>query len=270
MNRIDQMFDLLRVNNRRALIPFFTAGDPSLEATVPIMHALVAGGADLIELGVPFSDPMADGPVIQKASERAIERGAGLRKVLAFVTEFRNSNQTTPVVLMGYLNPIEMFGREKFAAAAKRAGVDGLLLVDCPPEEAADMQAALLPHDLHQIMLVSPTTVGHRLVSIATQSRGFVYVVAFAGITGADNLIIDSINTRVQEIRALTQSPIAVGFGIKDAASAKSLAEHADAVVIGSALVQKLAETNSIEAAELCAKTFLQPIRLALDQNNAS
>ncbi len=262
MNRIDRRFAALRAASRTGLIPFVTAGDPDPDGTVAVMHALVAAGADLIELGVPFSDPMADGPVIQRASERALARGVGLRRVLAMVAKFRERDADTPVVLMGYLNPIEIMGRERFAADAQAAGVDGLLLVDLPPEEAEALREPLARHGVAQIFLVSPTTVASRVARIAAAAHGFVYYVSFAGITGADRLALDDVAARVAALKRATSVPVAVGFGVRDAQSAGALAVFADAVVIGSALVEALAASADAPAA---AGRFLAPVRAAMD-----
>jgi len=266
VNRIDRRFAELSRAGRTGLIPFIAAGDPLPEATVPVMHALVAAGADLIELGVPFSDPMADGPVIQKASERAIAAGVGASAVLAMVREFRRQDGDTPVVLMGYLNPVEIHGRERFVAEAAQAGVDGLLLVDAPVEESASLGPLLAGHGLHQILLAAPTTRGDRLQRLAGQAGGFLYYVAFAGVTGASHLEPAAVAERVAAIKALGSVPVAVGFGVKDAASARAVAAHADAVVVGSALVDTLAGCADPETAAADAAAFLAPLRAALDQ----
>lgn len=265
MNRIDTRFAQLKSAARKGLVPFITAGDPSVEATVPVMHALVDAGADVIELGVPFSDPMADGPVIQQSSERALARGVGTRRVFDFVRQFRTNDSDTPVVLMGYLNPVEIYGLERYARDAAEAGVDGLLLVDCPPEEADAMQAALRMHGLHQICLAAPTSGPERLVRLVETSRGYLYYVSFTGVTGAAQLQTEAVRDQVSAIKALGDLPVAVGFGVRDAASAKAVAESADAVVIGSALVQTLAEATDPQDAAARAHAFLAPIRAALD-----
>lgn len=263
-NRIDRRFADLKANARKGLIPFMTAGDPLPEATVAIMHALVEAGADLIELGVPYSDPVADGPVIQHSSERAIERGVGIATILGWVREFRERDQNTPIVLMGYLNPIEIFGYPRFAEQAVAAGIDGVLIVDVPVEEAATVKP-LRDAGIHEIFLVAPTTTEHRLAAIRAQAEGFVYYVSFAGITGASQLDPAAVRERVGHIKRGGDIPVAVGFGVRDAASAVAIAEIADAVVIGSALVAKLAETRDRGAAVTCAREFLVPIRAALD-----
>ena len=265
MNRIDTRLAQCKAHHRTALIPFFTAGDPSIESTVPVMHALVAAGADVLELGVPFSDPMADGPVIQQSSERALARKVGATRVLEFVREFRRDDSETPIVLMGYLNPVEIYGVERYARDAKAAGVDGLLLVDCPPEEADSVRGALDSHGLHQICLAAPTSGPSRLDAMLANTRGYLYYVSFAGVTGAARLELGDVRGKIAEIRARTELPIAGGFGVRDAASAVAIAGVADAVVIGSALVQALHEAKGDDGAVDAAKAFLTPIRAALD-----
>lgn len=264
MNRIDQRFADLKAAGRAGLIPFVTAGDPAPDAVVPLLHALVASGADVIELGVPFSDPMADGPVIQHASERALLRGVGLREILAWVREFRETDSTTPIILMGYLNPLEIYGRAQFAADAVAAGVDGVLLVDCPLEES-EYAHALKDAGLRLILLAAPTTSPARLAALCESAAGFLYYVSFAGITGADKLDLGPVRSRVATIKGKTQTPVAVGFGVRDAKSAVAIASFADAVVIGSALVERLAGSESTQAACARAHEFLAPIRAALD-----
>jgi len=269
VNRIDQRFAALKSAGRTGLIPFVTAGDPSPDAVVPLLHALVDAGADLIELGVPFSDPMADGPVIQHASERALARGVGLKQILGWVGEFRKQDTSTPIVLMGYLNPVEIYGYERFGRDAVTAGVDGVLLVDCPLEEFAST-ASLRTAGLRQIYLAAPTTAEARLAELCGRAEGFLYYVSFAGITGADRLDLDPVRERVTAIKARTRTPIAVGFGVRDAESAAAIAGFADAVVIGSALVARLAESSSSAAIVAAATQFLVPIRHALDQRQAA
>jgi tryptophan synthase alpha chain len=263
MTRIDTRFAALAAQGRKALVPFFTAGDPSLEATVPVMHALAAAGADVIELGVPFSDPMADGPTIQRSSERALARGAGLGWVLEQVREFRRTDADTPVVLMGYLNPVEIRGAQRFARDAVAAGVDGVLLVDLPPEEAGEFREAFAAHGLALILLASPTTSDARLDLLCGQAAGYLYYVSFAGVTGAsDRLDTTAATQRLEAIRARSRVPVAAGFGIKDAASARAMARQADGVVVGSALVSAL--DGALDPAAK-ARAFLQPLREALD-----
>lgn len=265
MNRIDRRFAALKVVGRKALIPFVTAGDPSKQATVPVLHALVEAGADLIELGVPFSDPMADGPTIQRSSERALARGVGLSFVLEAVRVFRERDADTPLVLMGYLNPIESRGTERFAREAAEAGVDGVLLVDLPLEEAGATRAILNAQGLALVALAAPTTSAERLSMLVRQTQGYLYYVSFTGVTGADRLDPAAVRERLQALRAQAAVPVAVGFGVKDAASAAALAPAADGVVVGSALVERLAAATSPEDAAARARDFLAPIRIALD-----
>jgi tryptophan synthase alpha chain len=264
-NRIDARFAQLRASGRKALIPFMTAGDPLPEATADVMHGLVDGGADLIELGVPFSDPMADGPVIQKASERAISRGVRLTDVLDTVQQFRTRDSVTPVVLMGYLNPVEIHGRERFAADAAGAGVDGVLLVDSPVEESAALRPLLASHGMHQILLAAPTTSPERQRQLAQAAGGFLYYVAFAGVTGAAHLDVADVAVHVDALRRLAEVPVAVGFGVRDAASARAVAQHADAVVVGSALVEHLSGCADAETAAADAAAFMRGLRAAID-----
>ncbi|AWH26053.1 tryptophan synthase subunit alpha [Stenotrophomonas sp. YAU14D1_LEIMI4_1] len=266
VERIDACFARLRAAGRKALIPFITAGDPSLEATVPVMHALVEAGADVIELGVPFSDPMADGPTIQRSSERALARGAGSRYVLQAVAEFRQRDTQTPVVLMGYLNPVEIHGYAAFAQAAVLAGVDGVLLVDLPPEEAGEAKLAFDVAGLALVLLASPTTSDARAQTLLSLARGYLYYVSFAGVTGAsERLDSQAASARLQALRAGATVPVVAGFGIKDAASAAAMAVQADGVVVGSALVAALADAASPEQAAQQAHAFLAPLRQALD-----
>ena len=266
MNRIDQRFAKLKADNRKALVPFITAGDPSLEALVPVMHALVDAGADLIELGVPFSDPMADGPTIQRSSERALGRGASLAWVFEGVREFRQRDGDTPVVLMGYLNPVEIRGAERFAREAVAAGVDGVLLVDLPPEEADEFRSTFSTHGLALILLAAPTTSDERVAQLCAGASGYLYYVSYAGVTGADRLDTGAAGDRMHEIRAQSPVPVVAGFGIKDAASAAAMARQADGVVVGSALVAALDGAASPDEAALRARTFLAPLRSALDR----
>ena len=265
MNRIDARFAHLKSTGRKALVPFMTAGDPSREATVPVMHALVDAGADVIELGVPFSDPMADGPTIQRSSERALARGAGLTFVFEAVRAFRSVDAHTPVVLMGYLNPVEIRGYVRFAEEAAAAGVDGLLVVDLPPEEAGDLRIAMRAHDLSLILLASPTTPDERLDRLCADAEGYLYYVSYAGVTGADRLDTGDAAEHLTTIRARSGVPVVAGFGIKDAASAAAMACSADGVVVGSALVAALAEAIDPADAADRAKAFLAPLRTALD-----
>ena len=263
--RIASLFMKLGAARRKALVPFITAGDPSRESTVAVMHALVAAGADLIELGVPFSDPMADGPVIQRSSERALERGVGTGQVFDFVREFRQTDAHTPVVLMGYLNPVEMRGPDRYAAEASQAGVDGLLLVDLPPEEAAPIRASFNAHGLDLISLAAPTTSPERLRRLADASQGYLYYVSFAGVTGASITDVSDVAAKAGALRAMSKVPVLIGFGIKDAASAAAMAPIADGIVVGSALVEQLSSAGSPQEAAERAKAFLAPLRSAID-----
>jgi tryptophan synthase alpha chain len=265
MNRIDARFARLAAARRKALVPFVTAGDPLREATVPVLHALVAAGADVIELGVPFSDPMADGPTIQRSSERALSRGAGLPFVLDCVREFRAKDAQTPVILMGYLNPVEIRGARQFAIDAAGAGVDGVLLVDLPPEELEEFRVAFRAHGIALILLAAPTTTDERIALLCDAAQGYLYYVSYAGVTGAGGLDIDAARARLRTIRARSAVPVVAGFGIKDAASAATMAQDADGVVVGSALVAALAGATTPEQAAGLARAFLEPLRHALD-----
>jgi tryptophan synthase alpha chain len=264
LNRIDATFARLRSAGRTALIPYVTAGDPTPAATLPIMSALVAAGADVIELGVPFSDPMADGPVIQRASERALAQGVGLAGVLEVVRAFRVTDAATPVVLMGYANPIEAMGAVAFADRAKEAGVDGVLVVDYPPEEAAEFAALLGERGLAPIFLLAPTTPDSRIAAVASIARGYVYYVSLKGVTGAGHLDTVEVGRRLAEIRRHVRIPVGVGFGIRDAASARAIAADADAIVIGSRLIEEI-ESGPPQTAPDRAGAWLAGIRQALD-----
>jgi len=263
--RIADCFAKARQAGRKILIPFITAGDPHPDGTVAVMHALAGAGADIIELGVPFSDPMADGPVIQEASERAIGKQVSLSSVLKMVETFRQTNSSTPIVLMGYMNPIERFGRTLFPAAATSAGVDGVILVDCPPEERDDLGAAMLAADLDGICLVAPTTTRERVEYIASVASGFIYYVSLKGITGSGQLDSPELREPIEQIRAFSDLPIAVGFGIKNAEMAVAVATYSDAVVMGSALVEALSEARTTEQACTIAASFVAPVRQSLD-----
>jgi tryptophan synthase alpha chain len=264
MSRIAATFEALKRQGRKALIPFITAGDPDPKLTVPLMHALARAGADVIELGVPFSDPMADGPVIQRSSERALKHGVSLRDVLALLAEFRRSDRKTPVVLFGYANPIEALGMERFADAAKAADADGALVVDYPPEEASQLVHALDARSLDTIFLLAPTTTDDRLKQVAKLGRGYLYYVSLRGVTGASHIDLDDVAARVRHVREFTRLPVGVGFGIRDAHSARAVGAAADAVVIGSALIQEIENTPRGEVAARATR-FLAPIREALD-----
>jgi len=264
MSRIQSTFATLKANNKKALIPYITAGDPHPKFTVELMHAMVKSGADIIELGVPFSDPMADGPVIQRASERALIHKVGLRKVLALVKEFRINDDNTPVVLMGYANPIEAMGAAAFAAIAKESGVDGVLTVDYPPEECEGFIAELNKHDIDSIFLLSPTTEAKRIDLVVKQATGFLYYVSLKGVTGAANLDVEEVKARVANIRKQTSLPVGVGFGVKDAATAKSVAAFADAVVVGSRTVLTI-EQSSEETLVANISALIEELRSAID-----
>jgi len=263
--RITDCFLTAKKAGRKVLIPFITAGDPEPEWTVAVMHALVDAGADLLELGVPFSDPMADGTIIQLASERAIEKNVSLGGVLQMVEVFRETDKQTPVVLMGYMNPVEHYGRARFPASATAAGVDGLLLVDCPPEERGDLGVAMQAAALDGICLIAPTTTRERVKNICSVASGFIYYVSLKGITGAGQLQSLDLTEPVKQIREFSALPVAVGFGIKNAEMAVKVAEHADAVVIGSALVEVLAEAKTKQEACSIAAAFVAPVRKSLD-----
>lgn len=264
-NRITRRFERLAAEGRKALIPFVTAGDPSPDWTVAVMHRLVEAGADLLELGVPFSDPTADGPVIQASSERAIRRGVSLARVLDLVREFRADDDTTPVILMGYMNPLERFGHRRFCETATAAGVDGLLLVDCPPEEMRELRQYMDEAGIYPVCLVAPTTTSARKQMIAGFAAGFIYYVSFKGITGADRLDTTSLTVPLAELRHYSDLPVVVGFGVKDAGGAAAVADVADGVVIGSALVSLLADADSEADALERARSFVAPIRRAMD-----
>jgi tryptophan synthase alpha chain len=264
VSRIDATFEALRRRGRKALIPYVTAGDPHADTTPRVMKALADAGADIIELGVPFSDPMADGPVVQKASERALARGVGLTRVLEMVREFRALDRETPVVLMGYANPIERYGVDRFVAAAAAAGVDGVLVVDYPPEECVEFAAQLRRAAIDPIFLVAPTSSDARIASVAEAAGGYVYHVSLKGVTGAGHFDIDAVKDMIPRIKAHVKLPVAVGFGIRDGATARAVADVADAVVIGSALVQRLEGAERDEAPRLAGR-FVAEIRAALD-----
>ncbi len=268
MSRIDAAFEKVRGERRAALIPFVTAGDPAPAQSVAIMHALVAGGADVIELGVPFSDPMADGPVIQRSSERALKHGVSLRDVLGYVKEFRRTNATTPIVLMGYANPIERMGLETFVKAAREAGVDGVLIVDYPPEESETWLRALEGSGIAPIFLLSPTSSDARIDLVARVAKGYIYYVSLKGVTGAANIDTSDVEAMIRRIRMHTKVPVGVGFGIRDGATAKKVGAVADAVVIGSRIVQDLSEVAP-EAAPKRAQELLREFRDALDNVKA-
>ncbi len=251
----------------KLIIPFITAGDPDLPSTLKLMNTLVEAGADIIELGVPFSDPMADGPVIQAANERALAKGASLSQIIDLVAQFRQSNQHTPVVLMGYMNPVETMGYEPFAKASGAAGIDGILTVDLPPEEASDLVAAANQANIDTIFLLSPTSPDERIKQVCKQVSGYVYYVSLKGVTGAANLDTGDVAKRVGNIKSLSHMPVAVGFGITDAASAVGVAEAADAIVVGSALVKLVAEhANAPDTMHDSLFKLVNSMRVALDK----
>ena len=265
MSRIKITFDRLAGEGRKALIPFITAGDPDMALTLPLMHTLVEAGADVIELGVPFSDPMADGPTIQRASERALAKGMSLRKVLELVAAFRATDVKTPVVLMGYANPIEAMGLEKFAVAASSAGVDGVLVVDYPPEEAAAFGAVMKAQDMDPIFLLAPTSTAARIAQVAEIASGYVYYVSLAGVTGSGALNVDAVAERLPLIREKTGLPLGVGFGIRDAVTAARIAGFADAVVVGSRIIEEI-EKSTTETACANVKALVADIRRGVDE----
>jgi len=265
MSRIASTFAALAGQRRKALIPYVCAGDPLPDVTIDLMVAMADAGADIIELGVPFSDPMADGPVIQKAAERALAKGIGMAQVLGFVRGFRERNASTPVVLMGYANPIERYGIPRFIVDAKDAGVDGVLVVDYPPEEAEAFAAALKTHELDPIFLLAPTSTEQRMKDVGRIASGYVYYVSLKGVTGAGHLDTEAVAAVLPRIREHVKLPLGVGFGIRDAATAKAVARVADAVVIGSALVQLL-QAQTRDTLTPAAAAFIAEIRAALDE----
>jgi tryptophan synthase alpha chain len=264
MSRIQATFDALQARGRKALIPYVTSGDPFADATVDIMLAMAKAGADVIELGVPFSDPMADGPVIQKAGERALARGIGMPQVLDFVRGFRRHDDTTPVVLMGYANPVERYGIDRFVTDAKQAGVDGVLVVDYPPEECEEFAATLRAQAIDPIFLLAPTSTEARMAHVGRIASGYVYYVSLKGVTGAGHLDTAAVADAVPRIKRFVKLPVGVGFGIRDAKTAQAVAAVSDAVVIGTALVQLL-ETQTRENVASAAGRFIAEIRAALD-----
>ncbi len=265
MSRIAQRFAELARRGRKGLIPYIAAGDPTPELTVPLMRALAEAGADVIELGVPFSDPMADGPVIQRAAERAIRNGVGLKRTLALVAEFRRSDATTPVVLMGYANPIEHMGRAEFARAASAAGVDGVLVVDYPPEECEEFAQAMRAVQIDPIFLLAPTSTDDRIERVARVASGYLYYVSLKGVTGAGHLDVAAVGARIPVIKSRAQVPVGVGFGIRDAKSAQAIARIADAVVIGSRIIEEI-ESAPRERVVEAVRELVSGIRRAIDE----
>lgn len=268
MSRIASLFTTLKQQGKQALIPYITAGDPQPSATVGLMHALVGAGADIIELGVPFSDPMADGPVIQLACERALAHGTSLSMVLDMVAEFRQRNAQTPIVLMGYLNPIEAMGVETFISKAKDAGVDGVLAVDLPPEEASEVVPRFRVAGLDAIFLIAPTTTAERIASASRHASGYIYYVSLKGVTGSNRLDVGNVAQHLESIREITELPIAVGFGIKDAAAAAAVAKVADGVIVGSSLVDIIARhSESPEGLGADVAGLIGAMRQAMDHS---
>ena len=269
MSRISRCFKGLRADNQTALIPYITAGDPVSCMTLPLMHALVVAGADILEIGIPFSDPISDGPVIQKACERALKNDVNLAHVFKIIKNFRKNNAYTPVVLMGYLNPIEAMGFELFAKNAMQVGVDGILIIDLPPEESDEYVSMMKENNIDTIFLVSPTTSKERMMIIAQYTRGFIYYVAIKGVTGVSALDMDSVRNQLRKLRNCTNLPVSVGFGISDAQSAAKISEVADAVVVGSALVRCIAENlDGPENLVISAVCLLAKMRYAIDARN--
>ena len=264
MSKIHATFERLQAQGKKALIPFITAGDPDPALTVPLMHALVESGADIIELGVPFSDPMADGPTIKRASERALKHGVGLRQVLELVANFRADNNETPVVLMGYANPIEAMGGDVFAAAAFDAGVDGALVVDYPPEESADFARVLRANALDPIFLLAPTSTEARVALVAELVSGYVYYVSLKGVTGSSELDVEAVARRIPDIHAAVGVPVGVGFGIRDAQTAGAIARVADAVIVGSRIIEEIEKSP---VPDVCAnvKRLMTELRRGID-----
>lgn len=267
MSRLQNTLAALKAADRAALIPYITAGDPDIDTTLDLMHELVAAGADVIELGVPFSDPMADGPTIQLAYERALKHGVGLRDVLALVARFRARDNRTPVVLMGYMNPIEYMGYETFVNASVEAGIDGVLVVDLPPEECETLTGMLHERELDTIFLLTPTTSDARARAICAHSSGYVYYVSIKGVTGANTLDVDNVQHHVERLRQATELPIAVGFGIKTAADAAAVSRVADGVIVGSALVNIIAQAADRPAVEITSQVsaLLSDMRNGMD-----
>jgi tryptophan synthase alpha chain len=268
MSRIQAVFEQLKQHQRRALIPFFTAGDPNPQLTVPLMHAVVAAGADIIELGVPFSDPMADGPTIQRASERALKHNVSLRDVLDMVAQFRSTDATTPLVLMGYGNPVEAMGWERFARRCEETGVDGVLTVDFPPEESHEAFGHLQRHGIDPIFLLAPTTSDERVERVAKQARGYVYYVSLKGVTGAAHLDLDEIERKIPRLRKHIALPIGVGFGIRDSATAHAVSRLCDGVVVGSRIVQEIEDAGEQNVIANVAR-LVRELRAAIDEERS-
>lgn len=264
MSRIQNHFTLLKKSNKKALIPFITAGDPHPSETVKLMNALVSSGADMIELGIPFSDPMADGPVIQRASERALSNGVGITATIKLVAEFRKENKDTPIILMGYANPIEAIGVDNFIDLIKDADIDGVITVDYPPEESSVFVSKLRKVDIDSIFLLSPTTDDDRIKLIVDQASGFLYYVSLKGVTGSSNIDIQQVADKVNNIQKHTNLPIAVGFGVRDAKTANEVASVSDAVVIGSRIVNEIENADS-ETLITKVNSLMTEIKSAID-----
>lgn len=264
--RIVATFDRLRAAGRKALVPYITVGFPTRAVTLDVLHESVAAGADIIELGVPFSDPMADGPTIQRASERALAQGVGLADVLAVVRAFRETDDGTPIVLMGYANPIERMGQERFATEAAAAGVDGLIAVDYPPEESVEFAAALRERQVDPIYLLAPTSTDERIAAVAKLASGYVYYVSLTGVTGAGHMDLDDVRRGVERLRRAMRLPIGVGFGIRDGETARSIAGFADAVIIGTRMIEVLDDGPAQDAPQRAAR-FIASVRDALDRS---
>lgn len=267
MNRIDRCFAALSTTGTKALVPYITAGDPNPDFSASLLRVMVDAGANILELGVPFSDPMADGPVIQRATERALGHHMTLAKVLDIVQEFREHDDVTPIVLMGYTNPVETMGYGKFADRACEAGVDGVITVDLPPEEAEDYISLMGSKNIAPIFLVAPTTAPSRIETISAMAKGFIYYVSLKGVTGASHLDIGRVGDKLESIRSATKLPIGVGFGIRDAKSAAEVARFADAVVVGSAIVQEIEKHGEIGASQ-AVQHLLGSMRKAMDRLN--
>jgi tryptophan synthase alpha chain len=265
MSRIAATFETLRQNNRKALIPFITAGDPEPAMTVLLMRELVNAGADIIELGVPFSDPMADGPTIQRSYERALKHNVSLENVLEMVAEFRKTDTETPVILMGYANPVEAIGYQKFLARAKECGVDGVLVVDSPPEECEEWLESLKLNRIDAIFLLSPTTPERRIQQVAKRAQGFVYYVSLKGVTGAAHFDLNEVASKLTDLRSHISIPIGVGFGIHDSVTAKAVSELADAVVVGSRIIKEI-EESSKEKILINVSSLVKNLRSAVDK----
>ncbi|KTD16201.1 tryptophan synthase subunit alpha [Legionella jordanis] len=268
MNRIDNMLAHLRSIKKKMLSPYLTAGDPNPELTVPLMHALVEAGANLLEIGLPFSDPMAEGPVIQAAMERALANGVGCEQVFSMVEEFRKTDLQTPIVLMGYLNPIEQYGYERFAKRAKSAGIDGTIIVDLPPEESEFLAAIWQASQLHSIYLCSPTTSERRMALINHFGRGYLYYVSLKGVTGSDDFDLENVKLHYQQRKSQTDLPLMVGFGIKTAVTAAEVAKFADGVIVGAALIKQIYEAyNTGHNVIAAGASLIQAMRQEMDKN---